>query len=38
VYLLSDNNYQFLQRTLLLQFRLSPLSKTTAAKGHKMSP
>jgi hypothetical protein len=29
VYLLSDDNYQFLQRTLLLQFRLSTLSSHT---------
>ena len=38
VYLLSDDNYQFFQRTLFLQFRLAPLAKATATIGHKTSP
>lgn len=38
LYMLSDDNYQFLQRTLLLQFRLSPLFNTSAATGHKTPP
>lgn len=31
LYIVSDDNYHFLQRTLLLQFRLSPLFHTRAA-------
>jgi hypothetical protein len=38
VYLLSDDNYQFFQRTLLLQFRLGPLAKATTTREQATQP